>query len=277
MIAWYATGVWAYCESPVVVRGFYALNDYRTPVRLAAWMVGLNLALNLTLIWPMAEAGLAVSTSITAAVQVLLLMAIFSRRQAPLGWRRVGRHRHAHDSRDAGDGRGRLSGARPAAGGDGLTSQMLRVGVPLVGGHGGLLRRLLVAGRTRVGYADGVERMGYGYGHGIITTISHNPMKQIIAVVKPYLVEKVLDALKLAPVEACGVCEVKGYGRQKSYLDEYRGSEYSMAYLPKVEITLWVDDLRVEEVVRTIVEVARTGRMGDGKIFVLPMMGEQIV
>ena len=99
-------------------------------------------------------------------------------------------------------------------------------------------------------------------------------MKQIIAVVKPYLVEKVLEALKLAPVEACGVCEVKGYGRQKSYLDEYRGSEYSMAYLPKVEITLWVDDLRVEEVTRMIVEVARTGRMGDGKIFILPA-GEQ--
>jgi nitrogen regulatory protein P-II 1 len=97
-------------------------------------------------------------------------------------------------------------------------------------------------------------------------------MKQIIAVVKPYLVEKVLDALKLAPVEACNVAEVKGYGRQKSYLDEYRGSEYSMAYLPKVEITLWVEDLRVEEVMRTIVEVARTGRMGDGKIFVLPTL-----
>ena len=66
-------------------------------------------------------------------------------------------------------------------------------------------------------------------------------MKQIVAVVKPYLAEKVLDALKLAPVEACSVCEVKGYGRQKNYLDEYRGSEYSMAYLPKVEITLWVE------------------------------------
>jgi nitrogen regulatory protein PII len=98
-------------------------------------------------------------------------------------------------------------------------------------------------------------------------------MKQIIAVVKPYLVEKVLDALKLAPVEACGVCEVKGYGRQKSYLDEYRGSEYSMAYLPKVEISLWVEDSSVEEVARAIVEVARTGRMGDGKIFVLPALG----
>jgi len=95
-------------------------------------------------------------------------------------------------------------------------------------------------------------------------------VKQVIAIVKPYLVEKVLEALKLAPIEACGVREVKGYGRQKSYLDEYRGSEYSLAFLPKVEITLWVDDLRVEEVVRTVVEVARTGRMGDGKIFVLP-------
>ena len=97
-------------------------------------------------------------------------------------------------------------------------------------------------------------------------------MKQIIAIVKPYLVERVLEALKHAPLEACAVHEVKGYGRQKSYLDEYRGSEYSMAFLPKVEITLWVEDLRVEEVVRVIVEVARTGRMGDGKIFVMPAM-----
>jgi nitrogen regulatory protein P-II 1 len=95
-------------------------------------------------------------------------------------------------------------------------------------------------------------------------------MKQIIAVVKPYLVEKVLDALKRAPLEACAVTEVKGYGRQKSYLDQYDGSEYSLAFLPKVEISLWVDELRVEEVIRIIVEVARTGRMGDGKIFVMP-------
>jgi nitrogen regulatory protein PII len=101
-------------------------------------------------------------------------------------------------------------------------------------------------------------------------------MKQIIAIVKPYLVEKVLEALKLAPVEACEVSEVKGYGRQKSYLDEYRGSEYSLAYLPKVEILLWVEDLHAEEVVRTIVEVARTGRMGDGKIFMLPVVGTDL-
>ncbi len=86
VIACYSTGVWAYCASPVVVRGFYALGNAATPVRVAAWMVALNLLLNFTLIWWWAEAGLAVSTSIAAAVQLVVLMAIFSRRQAPLGW-----------------------------------------------------------------------------------------------------------------------------------------------------------------------------------------------
>jgi len=99
-------------------------------------------------------------------------------------------------------------------------------------------------------------------------------LKQIVAIVKPYLVEQVLEALKRAPLEACTVREVKGYGRQKSYLDQYAGSEYALAYLPKVEITLWVDDARVEETVRKIVDVARTGRMGDGKIFVLPVLAQ---
>ena len=94
-------------------------------------------------------------------------------------------------------------------------------------------------------------------------------MKQIIAIVKPFLAEKVLESLKRAPLEACSVREVKGYGRQKSYLDQYAESEFSLAFLPKVEITLWVDDSRAEEVLRRIEEAARTGRMGDGKIFVL--------
>lgn len=103
-------------------------------------------------------------------------------------------------------------------------------------------------------------------------------MKQIVAIVKPFLVEKILESLRRAPLEACSVREVKGYGRQKSYLDQYGDSEYSLAFLPKVEITLWVDDVRVEEIVRKIVEVARTGRMGDGKIFVLPAItGEEAI
>ncbi len=95
-------------------------------------------------------------------------------------------------------------------------------------------------------------------------------IKQIIAIIKPFLAERVLEALDRAPVEALLVREAKGHGRQKSYLDEYSESDFSEAFLPKVEITLWVDELRCEEVIETIVEIARTGRIGDGKIFVLP-------
>ncbi len=111
--------------------------------------------------------------------------------------------------------------------------------------------------------------VGRGASHPLVEPPDRR-VKQILAIVKPYLAEKVLDALRRAPLEACTVSEVKGYGRQKSYLDQYAESEYSLAFLPKVQIDLWVDDSRVEEIVRKIVEVARTGRMGDGKIFVLP-------
>jgi nitrogen regulatory protein PII len=104
----------------------------------------------------------------------------------------------------------------------------------------------------------------------LIARESADLVKQVIAIVKPFLAEKVLEGLKRAPLEACSVREVKGYGRQKSYLDQYGDTEYSLAFLPKVEITLWVDDNRVEEILKKIVEVARTGRMGDGKIFVIP-------
>jgi len=95
-------------------------------------------------------------------------------------------------------------------------------------------------------------------------------MKQIIAVVKPFLVEKILDSLRRAPLEAVEVCEVKGYGKQKSYLDQYTDSEYSQAFLPKVQIVLWVNEARADEVIDKLVELSRTGRMGDGKIMVLP-------
>lgn len=96
-------------------------------------------------------------------------------------------------------------------------------------------------------------------------------MKQIVTVVRPHLAEDVLTSLRRAPIEALSVAEVKGYGRQKSYLDEYQETEYSQAFVPKVEITLWVDDSRYEEILEKIVHVARSGRIGDGKIFVLPV------
>lgn len=103
-------------------------------------------------------------------------------------------------------------------------------------------------------------------------------MKQIVAVVKPHLAEQVVEALRRAPLEALTVREVRGYGRQKSYLDQYEQSEYAMAFLPKIEIECWVDDARAAEVVERINQVARTGRMGDGKVFILPVARfEQVV
>jgi nitrogen regulatory protein PII len=96
-------------------------------------------------------------------------------------------------------------------------------------------------------------------------------MKQVIAIVRPYLAERVLENLRLAPLEALIVREVQGFGRQKSYLKDYVESEYSATFLPKVEITMWVEDFRVEEVIKRVTDVACSGRMGDGKVSVLPL------
>ena len=94
-------------------------------------------------------------------------------------------------------------------------------------------------------------------------------MKQLTIVVKPFRTAAVLQAIAELDVTACVVREAKGYSRQKGYLDQYVGSEYSMAFLPKVEISVWVADDRAELVADRIVKAARTGRIGDGKILVL--------
>jgi nitrogen regulatory protein PII len=93
-------------------------------------------------------------------------------------------------------------------------------------------------------------------------------MKQLVVIVKPFVAQSVLQAVAEAEVIACVVRDAKGYGRQKGYLDQYTGSEYSMAFLPKVEITVWTADDRAEAVAERIVRAARTGRIGDGKIMV---------
>ncbi len=93
-------------------------------------------------------------------------------------------------------------------------------------------------------------------------------MKQVIVIVKPFVAEAVLQIVQEHDVAACIVDEVKGYSRQKGYLDRYQGSEYSMAFLPKVEINLWVRDDVAEILIPKIIAKARTGRIGDGKIFV---------
>ncbi len=94
-------------------------------------------------------------------------------------------------------------------------------------------------------------------------------MKQLIVVVKPFRAEAVLQALAEQEVTAISVREAMGYSRQKGYLNRYVGSEYSMAFLPKVEISAWVSDARAGEIAERIAQVARTGRIGDGKILVL--------
>ena len=95
-------------------------------------------------------------------------------------------------------------------------------------------------------------------------------MKQFTVVVKPFRAEAVLRAVAGLDVTSCVVREAKGFSRQKGYLDRYLGSEYSMAFLPKVEIIVAVSDDRAEEVADHITRAARTGRIGDGKVFVLP-------
>jgi len=94
-------------------------------------------------------------------------------------------------------------------------------------------------------------------------------MKQLIIVVKPFRAEAVLQALAGLEIAACVVREAKGYSRQKGYLDRYAGSEYSLAFLPKVEISAWVGDQEAKQVADCIVRAARTGRIGDGKVFVV--------
>jgi nitrogen regulatory protein P-II 2 len=93
-------------------------------------------------------------------------------------------------------------------------------------------------------------------------------MKQFIIIIRPFRVEPVMNALADLDLSACVVREAKGYSRQKGYLDRYAGSEYSLAFLPKVEISVWVKEDQAEEVVERITRAARMGRMGDGKVFV---------
>ena len=96
-------------------------------------------------------------------------------------------------------------------------------------------------------------------------------MKQIVAIVKPFLAEKVIESIADQAVEELSVREVKGYGRQKNYLDQYGENEYSLAFVPKVEISIWADGQNVDAIIDRITSVSRTGRLGDGKIMVLPV------
>jgi nitrogen regulatory protein P-II 1 len=100
---------------------------------------------------------------------------------------------------------------------------------------------------------------------------SNQPMKKIEAIIKPFKLEEVKDALSSVGVEGMTVSEVKGFGRQKGHTEIYRGSEYTVDFLPKIRIELVVADDRVEAAVAAIIRGAQTGKIGDGKVFVLPV------
>ena len=96
-------------------------------------------------------------------------------------------------------------------------------------------------------------------------------MKKIEAIIKPFKLDDVKDALHDVEVSGLTVTEVKGFGRQKGHTELYRGAEYVIDFLPKVKVEVVVEDSLVENVVEAIENAARTGRIGDGKIFVLPV------
>jgi len=96
-------------------------------------------------------------------------------------------------------------------------------------------------------------------------------MKLVIAIVKPFKLDEVKEALSQVGIEGMTVTEVKGFGRQKGHTEIYRGSEYSVDFLPKVKIELAVPTELVGPVVEAIAKGAKTGKIGDGKIFVLPL------
>lgn len=94
-------------------------------------------------------------------------------------------------------------------------------------------------------------------------------MKLIIAIIKPFKLEEVKEGLTEIGIEGMTVTEVKGFGRQKGHTEIYRGSEYTVDFLPKVQLEIVVTDSLAEQVVKTIVAKAKTGKIGDGKVFVV--------
>ncbi len=100
-------------------------------------------------------------------------------------------------------------------------------------------------------------------------------MKYIIAIIQPHRLDPVREALSEVGVSGLTVTEVKGYGRQKGHTEIYRGAEYAVHYLPKVKLEIAVDAAEAERVIELLASEARTGKIGDGKIFVLPMESAQ--
>ena len=96
-------------------------------------------------------------------------------------------------------------------------------------------------------------------------------MKKIEAIIKPFKLDEVKHALGELGIEGMTVAEVKGFGRQKGHTEIYRGSEYTVDFLPKVKVEVVVPDSKVQAITDAIIKAAKTGKIGDGKVFVLPV------
>ena len=96
-------------------------------------------------------------------------------------------------------------------------------------------------------------------------------MKQVTAIIKPFKLDEVREALAEVGVNGLTVTEVKGFGRQKGHTELYRGAEYVVDFLPKIRVEMVIPDSMVDDVIAAIVKAARTGKIGDGKIFVMPV------
>jgi nitrogen regulatory protein P-II 2 len=96
-------------------------------------------------------------------------------------------------------------------------------------------------------------------------------MKIVMAIIKPFKLDEVRDALTAIGVHGMTVTEVKGYGRQKGHTEIYRGAEYAVNFLPKVKIEVAVDSNQLDKTVEAVTTAAKTGQIGDGKIFILPL------
>lgn len=111
----------------------------------------------------------------------------------------------------------------------------------------------------------------YSHGSPISNSLGTTKMKMIVAIIKPFKLDDVRDALSEVGIQGMTVTEVRGFGRQKGHTELYRGAEYVVDFLPKLRLEIAVPDERVEAVVEAVTGAAASGRIGDGKIFVQPL------
>ena len=122
-----------------------------------------------------------------------------------------------------------------------------------------------------MGRYDNPSPVGLSHGKTTKKEQRHMALKKIEAIIKPFKLEEVKEALTEAGIEGMTATEVKGFGRQKGHTEIYRGSEYTVDFLPKVKLEIVLPEASVQKAIAAILEAAKPGKIGDGKIFVLPL------